>query len=132
MRQLGRVSLVCSATGGGMRGTCRSWPSYSQNQGIYEVQSVLILAGPGTGKTWSTQQLTYELAQRAQKSQMALRPLPLLVHVQRMVSVIIRTGIDAVGSPRTMLVEYIKKTHDGEECDVLLQESRSAGQCFPS
>lgn len=90
--------------------------SPARAQGTHEAQGVLILAGPGTGKTWSTQQLAYKLARRALDSQEALPVVPLLVPVQRMLSV-----IDATKQIDTLLARYITSSFDGDEREALLQ-----------
>ena len=91
-------------------------PSPARAQGTHEAQGVLILAGPGTGKTWSTQQLAYELARRALVSQEALPVVPLLIPVQRMLSV-----IDATEQSDTLLVKYITSRFSGDGREALLQ-----------
>ena len=86
-------------------------PSLNRHQGTHEAQGVLMLAGPGTGKTWSTQQLAYLLARTAQEAKGALPLLPLLVPVQRMLAVLKRAQIDVAGRPQTLLVEFIKEQY---------------------
>ena len=101
--------------------------SPARSQGTHDSQSVLMLAGPGTGKTWSTQQLAYLLLQKARASSEALPPLPLLVRVQRMLAVLKSAGVDVTtwddtsGGP-SLLEEYIKAAfEDGAVRDALLQ-----------
>lgn len=86
-------------------------PSSNRHQGTHEAQRVLMLAGPGTGKTWSMQQLAYLLAQTAQDRGRALPLLPLLVPVQRMLAVLKRAKVDVAGRPHTLLVEFIKQRY---------------------
>ena len=86
-------------------------PSSNRDQGTHEAQRVLMLAGPGTGKTWSTQQLAYLLAQTALKAKGTLPLLPLLVPVQRMLAVLKRAKVDVAGRPHTLLVEFIKQRY---------------------
>jgi predicted NACHT family NTPase len=86
-------------------------PSSNRHQGTHEAQRVLMLAGPGTGKTWSTQQLAYLIAQTAQEAKGALPLLPLLVPVQRMLAVLKRAKVDVAGRPHTLLVEFIKQRY---------------------
>ena len=63
-------------------------PSPERQHGVISNQPVLIRAGPGTGKTWSMQQLVYHLAKRLvqpQPQQVFDLPLvPLLVYVQKL------------------------------------------------
>jgi len=99
-------------------------PSPARSHGAHDGQSVLILAGPGTGKTWSTQQLAYLLLQKARTSSEPLPPLPLLVRVQRMLAVLTRAGIRIQSGNKkgSLLEEYIKRAFDdGAVRDALLQ-----------
>ena len=93
-------------------------PSPRRSEGTHEAQGVLIVAGPGTGKTWSTQQLAFELAKHASRSEQALPLVPLLVRVQRMIA---RQRELTTSSPSTLLREYIEATFDGEKRDFLMQ-----------
>ena len=103
-------------------------PSPARSQGTHDAQSVLLVAGPGTGKTWSTQQLAYLLVKKAQASSEPLPLLPLLVRVQRMLAVLKGAGVDvaswnhADGRP-SLLEEYIRVAfaEDGAVRDALLQ-----------
>ncbi|KAL1515891.1 hypothetical protein AB1Y20_002506 [Prymnesium parvum] len=76
-------------------------------QGTHEAQGVLIRANPGTGKTWSLQQLCWIMASELQKENtMQVSLVPMLVRVQRLV----KYSALAKASNSKLLLAYI----DGE------------------
>jgi len=100
-------------------------PSPARSQGTHEAQGVLLLAGPGTGKSWSTQQLACLLLQKARASSEALPSLPLLVRVQHMLAVLSRAGVDVAAAQGkdgpSLLEHYIKAAFKDLVRDALLQ-----------
>ena len=65
-------------------------PSPHRHYGSYSTQPVLVLAPPGSGKTWSAIQLVHQLA--SQCARLARKPkaacvVPVLVYVQRLVRI---------------------------------------------
>ena len=60
-------------------------PSPARSQGTHEAQGVLIRADPGTGKTWSMQQLAHTICDTLLGSEQAgVMLVPLLVPVQQL------------------------------------------------
>ena len=93
-------------------------PSTKRATGIHEAQPVLVRAGPGTGKTWSLQQLGWLLAKEMKNSTEGVRPVPLLVRVQRLAryaKASERAGFD------NLLLAYIDKEFKDTEKSVVLQ-----------
>ncbi|KAL1499349.1 hypothetical protein AB1Y20_011556 [Prymnesium parvum] len=93
-------------------------PSPQRAQGLHEAQPVLIRAGPGTGKTWSLQQLAWLLAKELRVKQEPVPQVPLLVRVQRIAEYADsskREGFD------NLLLAYIDKEHSEEDKKVILQ-----------
>ena len=92
-------------------------PSPKRAQGTHEAQPVLVRAGPGTGKTWSLQQLAWLLANDLQSNPEAVKSVPLLVRVQRIAGYAAsskREGFD------NLLLAYIDKEHSGDDKKVIL------------
>ena len=101
--------------------------SEDRPRGSFESQPVLLRAGPGTGKTWSLQQMYYLLAKRLRDADegggSADTPLvPIVFYVQRLVRLMrkqkLAPGMD-------LLFEYIRDAHgDGERTAMLQQAIR--------
>ena len=101
--------------------------SEDRPRGSFKSQPVLLRAGPGTGKTWSLQQMYYLLARRLQDAGEGSggngTPLvPIVFYVQRLVRLMrkqkLAPGMD-------LLFEYIRDAYgDGERTTMLQQAIR--------
>ena len=88
-------------------------PSPARLRGTHEAQGVLIRADPGTGKTWSMNQLTHHLAEslKADSKEAGIKLVPLLVPVQQLAK--------HVAEPNPLLA-FIRARFKGNEREALL------------
>jgi hypothetical protein len=79
-------------------------PSPNRRQGEHQAQPVLIMAGPGTGKTLSLEKLHFSLATEMRRGlgtdtgYAGVRLVPLLIRVQELAKMLRRTGRDEIKS----------------------------------
>ena len=124
-----------NATGSGISGVQRSdyanvktmpelsdllvMPSPLRSRGTHPEQDVIFRAEPGSGKTWSLQQLVLLLAYTLFESKEPVPLVPILVPVQRL-AVLMR---DASPAEREgdLLLFFIEKNFSGDEKKMLLQ-----------
>ena len=80
-------------------------PAEERDHGALPVQPVLVCAAAGTGKTWASQQLTYELSRRClQAPRRGVQFVPLLVYVQALAR-LLDTPAGASASSVNLLVQ---------------------------
>ena len=89
---------------------------YDRLRGIMEEESILLSAGPGTGKTWSMQQLGYALAKRVQEKSDGLQLVPIILYCQKLVK------LWSPSQDTSLLVQYIRSEfQDPDMVAMLLQ-----------
>ena len=81
-------------------------PAPQRSEGVFEVQPVLIRANPGTGKTWSLQQLVFKHTQSQLFSSEPVKLVPLLVTAQTLAH---NLHSQSMGSESEDLSEAVKR-----------------------
>lgn len=110
--------------------------SVSRDRGMHEVQPVLLCAGPGTGKTWTQQQLIFLLASSVHSQpkfigSTAPRLVPLLIYVQKLARIFAdsarQTGIASFRE--NALLDYIANECNTTQIVAQVRRTRSHPNC---
>jgi hypothetical protein len=110
--------------------------SVSRDRGMHEVQPVLLCAGPGTGKTWTQQQLIFLLASSVHSQpkfigSTAPRLVPLLIYVQKLARIFAdsarQTGIASFRE--NALLDYIANECNTTQIVAQVRRTRPHPNC---
>lgn len=94
--------------------------------GAHSSQPILIRAGPGTGKTWSMQQLLFLLAQELSisRTEIQLQLVPLLIPIQKLARMLRQHAANSKeGPPSNLVLFYIQAEFPSGDTRSMLEQA---------